>query len=440
MNHSHDHPQQEKPKPKPKPKAMIVGGSIAGVSCAHALIRVGWDVVVIEKSRKPPKGSPTGAGLGLDPLSQELIGTWTGRPELLHNITAPLTIDLNQAIDDEKTRKILARDENFNHSAAHWATLHDHLFSALPPEIFLWGHLFLSFSVSNDKQSVKIKAQVLDTGETTEVDGDMLVAADGCLSLIRNHFLPDVKLRYSGYCAWRGVFDFLGIEDSETIKKVREAHPELGKCLYLDLAPGNHTVLFEIPNKRLNWIWYLNQPEPDLQGNSVTTKVRDDMIQKMYQDAEKIWHPALVQIMRETKEPFINAIYDCDPLEQIVWDNVVLVGDAAHPTTPHSSRSTNMSILDAAVLGWCLEKWGSEYLTAALEEYQYIRLPVASKQVLHARRVGRIKQGLTLPDCEPFNPNTATPEECKMLPQSGVPFFGHNPLLRSSDLLLAGKR
>ncbi|KAF8035912.1 hypothetical protein BT93_C1821 [Corymbia citriodora subsp. variegata] len=413
MNHSHELPHRN----KPKPRAVIVGGSIAGVSCAHALILAGWQVVVIEKSRRPPKGNPTGAGLALDPLSQELIGSWTGRPELLHDITSPLPIDLNQAINDEKTRKILARDEKFNHSAAHWAALHDHLFSALPPEIFL------------DKQSVKIRARVLDTEETVELDGDLLVAADGSHSLIRHHYFPDLKLRYSGYYAWRGVLDFAGIEDSDTIKNVREAHPELGKCLYFDLAPGNHTILFEIPNKRLNWVWFLNQPEPHLKGNSLTMKVSDEMIQKMYQDAEKIWHPTLVQVMRETKEPFVNAIYDCDPLERIVWDNVVLVGDAAHPTTPHCARSTNMSILDAAVLGRCLEKWGPENIMAALEEYQSIRLPVASKQVLHARRVGRIKQGLELPDCKPFNPNTANWEECKMLQLRAVPFFGHNPLL-----------
>ncbi|XP_010051193.2 6-hydroxynicotinate 3-monooxygenase [Eucalyptus grandis] len=425
MNYSNDLSHQN----KPKPKAVIVGGSIAGVSCAHALILAGWDVVVIEKSCRPPKGNPTGAGLAFDPLSQELIGSWTGRPELLHDITSPLAIDLNQAIDDEKSIKILARDENFNHRAAHWSSLHHHLFSALPPEIFLWGHLFLSFSISKDKRQVKIRAQVLDTEETAEVDEDLLVAADGCNSLIRKHYFPDVKLRYSGYCGWRGVLGYSGIEDSKTIKNVREAYPELGKCLYIDLTPGNHTVFFEIPNKRLNWTWCLNQPEPHLKGNSVTMKVSDEMIQKMYQDAEKIWHPTLVQVMRETREPFVNAIYDCDPLERIVWDNVVLIGDAAHPTTPHSSRSTNMSILDAAVLGQCLEKWGSENLMAALEEYQSIRLPIASKQVLHARRVGRIKQGLELPDCKSFNPNTANWEECKTLLQRAVPFFGHNPLL-----------
>ncbi|KHN32499.1 hypothetical protein glysoja_039669 [Glycine soja] len=64
-------------------------------------------------------------------------------------------------------------------------------------------------------------------------------------------------------------------------------------------------------------------------------------------------------------------------------------GDVAHPTTPHCFRNTNMSILDAAVLGKCIEKWVAEKLESALEEYQFIRLPVTSKQVLHARHLGR---------------------------------------------------
>lgn len=84
---------QRKMNEKKKPKAVIVGGSIAGVSCAHALILAGWDVVVLEKSSAPPTGSPTGAGLGLDPLARTLIETWIKRPHLLHNTTLPLTID-----------------------------------------------------------------------------------------------------------------------------------------------------------------------------------------------------------------------------------------------------------------------------------------------------------------------------------------------------------
>ena len=77
-----------------KPKAVVVGGSIAGVSCAHTLISAGWDVVVLEKTCEPIKRSPTGAGFGLDPLAQRLIRSWLDDPELLYSSTLPLTIDM----------------------------------------------------------------------------------------------------------------------------------------------------------------------------------------------------------------------------------------------------------------------------------------------------------------------------------------------------------
>lgn len=78
---------------KGKGKALVVGGSIAGLSCAHALIAAGWEVVVLEKTCSPPTGCATGAGLGLDPLAQKLVQSWLREPHLLHRTTLPLTID-----------------------------------------------------------------------------------------------------------------------------------------------------------------------------------------------------------------------------------------------------------------------------------------------------------------------------------------------------------
>lgn len=412
------------------PKAVIVGGSIAGISCAHALIKAGWKVQILEKSTSPPTGSSTGAGLGLDPLSQSLIQSWVSKPQLLLQSTLPLTVDQNQATDEEtEGRRILTRDENFNFRAAHWADLHGLLYNELPPDIFLWGHQFLSFCISEDKASVKIAARVQQTDEIIDIIGDLLVGADGCLSSVLQTFLPNFQLRYSGYCAWRGVLDFSENENSETIIDIRKVYPDLGKCLYFDLGSGTHIVLYELPNKKINWIWYINQPEPQLKGKSLTMKVDDGMVRKMHEQAEKVWVPEFARVIKETKEPFINVIYDRNPLERLVWDNVALVGDAAHPTTPHGLRSTNMSILDAAVLGKCLEKWGLENLQTALAEYQSVRLPVSSKQVLHSRFMGRLKQGLTLPDREPFDPKAAMPDNCQELQQKNIPFFNDVPQL-----------
>lgn len=50
----------------------------------------------------------------------------------------------------------------------------------------------------------------------------------------------------------------------EVAATVRKAYPELGRCLYFDMAPGTHSVLYELQNERLNWLWYINQPEPPL--------------------------------------------------------------------------------------------------------------------------------------------------------------------------------
>ncbi|KAG1335536.1 6-hydroxynicotinate 3-monooxygenase [Cocos nucifera] len=416
------------------PKAVVVGGSIAGLSCAHALISAGWQVAVIEKSGAAPSGSPTGAGLGLDPQSLEIVVRWISNPDLLRDITSSLSIDLNRATDSEKKISwTLTRDENFNFRAAHWTDLHSILHKALPARIILWGHQLLSFQISDDQSSVKAKAIVIQTNDVVEIVGDLLIAADGCLSSIRQHFLPDFKLRYSGYRAWRGVLDFSGKESSDTIAGIHRAYPQLGNCLYFDLANGTHCVLYELKNKRLNWLWYINGPEPTLKGNSLTMKPSDEMIKKMHMEAEKVWLPELAKVMIETKEPFINVIYDTEPLPRLFWDNVVLVGDAAHPTTPHGLRSTNMSILDARILGQCLDKWGLANLGLALEEYQMIRLPVISEQVLHARKLGRFKQGLVLHDRKTFDPKTATPEECLQLMQRSMPYFDGAPSISTPN-------
>lgn len=105
----------------------------------------------------------------------------------------------NNATDSEKRiSRTLTRDENFNFRAAYWSDLHGLLYDALPPGIVYWGHLFLSFNIiSGDKPSVKVKAKVIQTDEIVEVVGDLLIAADGCLSSIRRHFLPDLKLRFA---------------------------------------------------------------------------------------------------------------------------------------------------------------------------------------------------------------------------------------------------
>lgn len=425
--------------------AVVVGGSVAGLACAHAVAGAGWKAVVLEKAAGPAAGGGTGAGLGLDAQSMETLARWIPGWGL-DAATLPLAVDLNRATDSEtKAARTLTRDEGFNFRAAHWGELHRRLHEALPAAVTVhWGHQFLSFEVSDTdgdggkRGGVVATARVLGTGETVEVAGDLLVAADGCTSSIRRRFLPDLRLRYSGYCAWRGVFDFTWKESSDIITGIRRAYPELGSCLYFDLAEKTHAVLYELPGNRLNWLWYINGPEPELTGSSVTMKVSDATLAGMQDDAERVWSPELARLIRETAEPFVNVIYDADPLPRLSWagGRVALVGDAAHPTTPHGLRSTNMSVHDARVLGECLGRWGETPPPRALDEYEAARLPVVAAQVLHARRLGRLKQGLPVEDGDTgaFDARAATAEEALQLRQRGMPYFSGAPTVDCGSL------
>lgn len=127
---------------------------------------------------------------------------------------------------------------------------------------------------------------------------------------------------------------------------------------------------------------------------SVTARADEAAIERMREEAKYVWPPELASLMRVTPAPFINAIFDKEPLKQLVWGRIVLVGEAAHPTSPHALRSTNMSILDATVLGQCMAKWDWQ-VDEALKEFETLRLPLISQQVLFSRHLGQVKQGLS---------------------------------------------
>ena len=105
-----------------------------------------------------------------------------------------------------KAGRTLARDDGFNFRAAHWGDLHRRLHEALPPAAtVLWGHQLLSFEAPGDAGGVVATARVLWTGETVDVPGDLLVAADGSTSSIRRRLLPDLKLRSAAYQAYESA-------------------------------------------------------------------------------------------------------------------------------------------------------------------------------------------------------------------------------------------
>lgn len=56
--------------------------------------------------------------------------------------------------------------------------------------------------------------------------------------------------------------DKSGEGSKEVVTAMRERYPNLGNTVYIEMTGDSHSAVLEIPGRRLNWIWYVNQPEP----------------------------------------------------------------------------------------------------------------------------------------------------------------------------------
>lgn len=177
-------------------QVVVVGGSIAGLSCALSLLQAGCRVIVLEKAKSL---SASGAGLGLDSLSCSSLALWNLSHPLLHH-SLPLSLEQNRILPPlSDPARIVASDHNYHHRSVHWSDLHRILYHALPVDTVRWGHHVISFEEIVARRRVRVQARISQSSLIQEFEGDLLVAADGSMSETRKRFVPDEKRRSNPY-------------------------------------------------------------------------------------------------------------------------------------------------------------------------------------------------------------------------------------------------
>jgi 2-polyprenyl-6-methoxyphenol hydroxylase-like FAD-dependent oxidoreductase len=208
--------------------------------------------------------------------------------------------------------------------------------------------------------------------------GALLIGADGGRSIIRQYVYGDneAPLRYAGLATWRAVAEM----DSDGVLPP-------GVAKYYN-GIGAQFVMFPVGPGRVYWGVMHSEPEG---GKDPPGRVHE-MLCDYLRDFPGVTH----EVIKATPEAGIarTDLYDRDPQKTWVKGRVVLLGDAAHLTTPFIGQGAGISMEDSIVLAKELALTDGlrdqGMLDVALESYQRERVPRCAKVVLSSRRRGAV--------------------------------------------------
>lgn len=351
-----------------KQKFLIIGAGIGGFSVAAALRQIGHEFEIFEASDTVRHG---GAGIAiwanalhaLKALGMKETPPYfkTGHSAVAIKTAAGATIMSADAGD-------LAERYGALSAVLHREHLHDLLWNLAGKPKVHCGKKLASYEQAIGQQT-SVVARFADGSSAT---GNALIGCDGAASAVRRQLLGDKPPRYSGYTAWRGIAQ-LELKDSTPGES-------WGK--------GMRFGFFPLHDGRVYWFATRNAPAAAVFGGSLQANLLE-----WFGD----WHEPIGRLIRHTPEAEIlrNDLYDRDPVKKWCDGNVMILGDAAHPTTPNLGQGGCMAIEDAVALGKALTV--SIDITAAFKSCNEQRSARTAALVLKARRIGAVGQWSSTP-------------------------------------------
>ena len=341
-------------------KAVIVGAGIGGLTTGIALQQAGYDVEIYDRVEEL---RPAGAGislwsngikvlnrLGLGKKMAAIGGEMNAMEYRSHADECLSYIDLQPLFERVGQRPYpVARTD-----------LQAMLLEAVGEDNVHLG--MCCVGVDQDEHSA---TAIFENGQ--RVTGDLVIGADGVRSVVRSYVLDrKVDRRYARYVNWNGLV---------------EADPSLcAKDLWV-IYVGDSKRASMMPVGGNRFYYFFGAPM------SEGTRVGSEQIRSELSRLFEGW-PIAVQNLIQTLDPEATnrlEICDMDPIERLARGRVVLLGDAAHATTPTLGQGGCQAIEDAEVLTRYLISTNIS-VADALQRYEQARKDRTAQLVLKARK------------------------------------------------------
>ena len=331
-----------------QPDVVIVGGGIGGLFAANALIAQGIRVSVYEQAAALGE---VGAGVFLTPNSvRQLqrvglgpsVEKWgarvgSGSQYFRHDGTPIAPVQVTDSSGWNAT------------FGMHRADLVEMLANALPTELVHTGHRSTGFEQDGDVCRVSFANGAV-------VEGDLVVAADGIHSELRQNVVPPSRPVFSGSVAYRGLVPH------ELIP-----HWPTGSWL-MWLGKAKHFLTFPVrAGELINYVGFV--PADEEMKESWLAAGDPDVLRREFAG----WDPRIESLLSQVQATFRWALYDRESLATWTRGRLTLLGDAAHPMLPHLGQGANQSIEDGMALATILARADRKTAPAALLAYERLR-------------------------------------------------------------------
>ncbi|MFF4961205.1 FAD-dependent oxidoreductase [Streptomyces sp. NPDC001222] len=357
--------------------ATVVGGGIGGLATAAALARCGFEVTVVERA---PSFEPAGSGLMLYPNGVAAADAISGRLGRRIRESGHVIRPDEERVLLSASGRILAREKigrlgwpdgtpsiSILRTAVQESLIDD--VSSAGVEVRM-GAVVSDYATDGGPVSLR-----LSDGSTHFTD--LLVAADGIWSAVREQMLADGPPRYCGYTS------------------VRSHTPGSWPWPQGFVANGNGVQIFAAPvaDGTLYWTAKITAPP------GTWRQLGAEAAQRRLAELIGGWPAPIVRLITSSDpaDVAVTDVHDRDPVSRWVDGRVVLLGDAAHPMAPALGQAANMALEDAVVLASELRthvvSGGRGDFDTALRAYQRQRVERTARVALLSRRQGLLDQG-----------------------------------------------
>jgi 2-polyprenyl-6-methoxyphenol hydroxylase-like FAD-dependent oxidoreductase len=360
---------------------LVAGGGIGGLAVALTLHQIGVPCLVLESVRHL---KPLGLGINLQPNAvRELYELGIEPPQL-----DAIGLQTREWVLVGLNGKEVYAEPRGLHAGYRWPQYSVHrgglqmLLYQTVLERLGGGAVQTGMSVTGYRSHGEGVVATVETrdGVRLEVEGSLLIGADGLHSAVRAQMHPgQPPIQWGGAIMWRGITPGVPIRSGAS---------------FVGLGTHRHRVVF-YPIARpdpitglapINWIAEITV---DNSGGWTTgdwnRQVDVDSFIHHFEDWNYDWLdvPAM---LRGADAIFEYPMIDRDPVPTWVDGRVALLGDAAHVMYPTGSNGASQAIVDARVLGAAILQHGIS--ERALEAYDARLCREISAVVLRNRGAG----------------------------------------------------